>query len=366
MVIGENHYCVELYDGSIECAGSNAHGQLWLGSASLGSGMLVPAAVLRGTPIRSFSCGSDFSCAAPATGDNKVYCVGSGADNLLGNGNFNDTVVSVTQPVLVRGLQQTPRIAQLVSATSASCVLYAAPGSPSSVQCWGFYNRETSNTTTVSITGVDKAAALAITVEGDAGCVVLQNGTVACWVGSRRAMRVLGLSSAVRIVMGRELACAVVKRRNMEGSLWCWHLRPENLISRPSFVTSSAKPQRVQGLPGSVLDAVAGWDHVCALVQVSTDVGGEVYCWGRNEVGQLGQGYTDGTWYEPAGSMTPLRVDGLINVTALYAGYDDTCAETASRWVYCWGYNAAGMLNIDGEPFKVIVMRPTPIQKLCA
>jgi hypothetical protein len=364
MVIGAFHLCVMLYDRNIECAGFNNHGQLWQGWTSQGSGVLLPAVVLPGTPIRSFSCGSFFSCAAPSTGDNKVYCVGRGDSNYLGDGNFDYTVVTEIEPLLVKGLQQAPRIAQLATADQATCVLYSAPGSPSSVQCWGFYYREANNSTTVTMTGVDNATMVVMSTVGEAGCVLLQDETVACWVGSVRAERVRGLSNAVRVVMGYATACAVVKSQGVPGSLWCWLTRAQFMAERPSLVSRSIKPQLVQGLPGSVLDAVAGYDHVCALVQVSIDLGGEVYCWGDNMYAQLGQGYTNGTWDKRAGSTTPLRVDGLSNVIALYGGHHATCAETATHRVYCWGQNAAGMLGTGLD--SSFVMRPAPMQKLCA
>jgi alpha-tubulin suppressor-like RCC1 family protein len=226
----------------------------------------------------------------------------------------------------------------------------------------------TSNITTISITVVDETATLAMSSQGDLGCVVLHNEIIACW-GTQaeapyRAVLVPGLSSVANVVMGGNTACAVVKQHNVDGSLLCWQLTPSNLDRKPTFVTSSPLPQLVQGLPGSVLDAVAGDDHVCALVRVSTDTGGQVYCWGHNEVGQLGQGDTNGFWGQPDGSRTPLRVDGLSNVTALYAGFLTTCAKTATRQIHCWGYDSQHMLPIG--IVGGIVERPTRLQQLCA
>lgn len=70
---------------------------------------------------------------ASASLGNKVYCLGAGFNGQLGNGKNDNSAV----PVPVLGLKQSPPIVQLDTYNSAACVLYAGPGSDSSVQCWG-------------------------------------------------------------------------------------------------------------------------------------------------------------------------------------------------------------------------------------
>jgi alpha-tubulin suppressor-like RCC1 family protein len=128
----------------------------------------------------------------------------------------------------------------------------------------------------------------------------------------------------------------------------------------------------VTGLPGDAVDVQLGWDHACVLVNAGASIGGAVYCWGANYAGQLGQGYTQGyntgrpEGYQ--GSSTPLLVEGLDHVTALYAGDENTCALTAAERVMCWGGNRYGMLGVGyAHPEKAYdaVVRPTAMLQLC-
>ena len=69
---------------------------------------------------------------------------------------------------------------------------------------------------------------------------------------------------------------------------------------------------------------------------------GHVYCWGQNNVGQLGQGNVygpqGGQYSRPAINM--LKVQGPENVVELQVGASHSCARTSTNQVYCWGENA--------------------------
>ena len=69
---------------------------------------------------------------------------------------------------------------------------------------------------------------------------------------------------------------------------------------------------------------------------------GTVWCWGRNEYGQLGNGAT-------TNSSTPVSVTGITTATEVSAGGFNSCATLASGAVQCWGSNEANQLQI-GSP----------------
>jgi cysteine-rich repeat protein len=88
-----------------------------------------------------------------------------------------------------------------------------------------------------------------------------------------------------------------------------------------------------------------GMDHTCAVTNV-----GEVYCWGRNDAGQLGYGHTDDLGDEPGEAPSdvgpvPLGAAAL----SIAAGRDHTCALLVNGELRCWGGGARGQLGIgDG------------------
>lgn len=101
-------------------------------------------------------------------------------------------------------------------------------------------------------------------------------------------------------------------------------------------------PVQVQGLPSGVESITAGIDHTCAVAN------GAAYCWGADDSGQLGDGnVTYGSFYQP------VAVQGLTaGVTAISASSpdpnnDDVNCAVANGDVYCWGSNAYGQLG-DG------------------
>lgn len=89
----------------------------------------------------------------------------------------------------------------------------------------------------------------------------------------------------------------------------------------------------VAGLLGATT-IVAGGNHTCVLA------GSDVWCWGLNSKGQVGDGTT-------ANRNTPVKVlSGAQNITA---GYDYTCATLFSGQVMCWGNNSQGQLANGGQ-----------------
>lgn len=77
-----------------------------------------------------------------------------------------------------------------------------------------------------------------------------------------------------------------------------------------------------------MLDVVVDYDFTCALVE-----GGEVYCWGENDQGQLGDPTSDRR-------IEPMPVD-VPPAVGLFAGFRRACAATAGGF-QCWGTGTFG------------------------
>ncbi len=93
-------------------------------------------------------------------------------------------------------------------------------------------------------------------------------------------------------------------------------------------------------VPGlsSVVQLAAGEAHTCARTSA-----GQVYCWGLNNNGQLG----DGTTLNRQAPTLVALPSGVTGFTRIAAGSLHTCGLTASGALYCWGDNLLGQLG-DG------------------
>ena len=91
--------------------------------------------------------------------------------------------------------------------------------------------------------------------------------------------------------------------------------------------------------PGAA-NVVSGWYHNCALTKA-----GDVHCWGRNNVGQLGQGNVVAIGDDELPNKIP-KVDLGAKALSLVAGEYHTCAIVEGGKVRCWGRSNVGQLGL--------------------
>jgi alpha-tubulin suppressor-like RCC1 family protein len=140
--------------------------------------------------------------------------------------------------------------------------------------------------------------------------------------------RVTNLDDAIDVAAGSAHSCAV--RAN--GRVVCFG---DNEFGQLGDGTRSDRnlPSAVGALAPRAVSVVAGNRHSCALTS-----DGSVYCWGLNDVGQLGDGST-------THRSTPVRAGTLDDVVLLEAGGNTTCATRSTGAVYCWGENSLGQVG---------------------
>lgn len=124
--------------------------------------------------------------------------------------------------------------------------------------------------------------------------------------------------------------CAVIP----DGRVFCWGRDDAGQLGDGIATTNSATPVQVASLPPALAIA-AGGKHSCAI-----DTGLGVWCWGSDAFGELGDGTT------ATRRLKPVHVAG-IQGESISAGFHFTCAVTVARLVQCWGYNKYGELG-DG------------------
>lgn len=137
----------------------------------------------------------------------------------------------------------------------------------------------------------------------------------------------------------------------LHGDVFCWGANMKGQLGDGTTAGHST-PRLVPGLSDAVKVVVGAGapdltGHTCAL-----DGAGVVYCFGANSTGQLGDGTT-------LDRPTPATVGDLPPVVSLSSGAQHTCALTGSGDVYCWGRNSGGQLG-DGT----LIDRPSPTRTL--
>jgi alpha-tubulin suppressor-like RCC1 family protein len=133
--------------------------------------------------------------------------------------------------------------------------------------------------------------------------------------------------------------CAV----RSDETAWCWGSNSNGQLGDGSS-SSSAKPVRVVGLSG-VAQVAADWVHSCAM---TTD--GDAYCWGENDGMQIGDPKAETSYpgCVAGGCTEPVKVVQLSGVAAIGTGGRHSCAIVASGQPFCWGFNELGQLG-DGK-----------------
>jgi alpha-tubulin suppressor-like RCC1 family protein len=90
-----------------------------------------------------------------------------------------------------------------------------------------------------------------------------------------------------------------------------------------------------------------GVGHACGVT--TTNI---AYCWGANDLGQLGIGTSTGperchsVFLDVSCSTRPVRVAGGLAFHAVGSNGNATCGITTSSRAYCWGFNGEGQLGI--------------------
>jgi alpha-tubulin suppressor-like RCC1 family protein len=228
--------------------------------------------------------------------------------------------------------------------------------------CWGSntFGELGDNTTTYrsAPTQIYPAnSVVKVAAGGSHTCAILTNGTVACWgynyygqvgnndrnnVGSdvHSPVAATGLSNVTDIAAGDYHSCAVAG-----GALYCWGRNEWGEIAQPdstclpsAYHDHCPAPVAVTALSSGVTALATGNSNTCAVKN------GNAYCWGYNDSGEIGTGA-----HGHYGVYTPTVVINTGDVTGIstsVAGYY-TCAVLSGGGVLCWGANSSGQLG-DG------------------
>ena len=236
--VGTSHACVVLQDGSALCWGEGGLGELGNG-AFMGSATPIVVELPTGGRLRTIAAGAASTCGV--TENDEMLCWGSGTYGQLGpTGNQGSTVPTIVP--LPEGVEA----AAVVAGSHHYCAITAAD----EVLCWG---------------------------RNQAG----QLGTGAAGQSSSRPLAVASLSGISGGAAGAAHSCSVAR----DGRIECWGAGELGQIGDGALAArlEPAVPTMPAGVQFHRIGA--GADHSCALTTA-----GEVYCWGENREGNLGNG----------------------------------------------------------------------------
>ena len=335
---GAWHVCATVIDGSARCWGRNEFGQLGTGDQTNSNVVQLVTGLQNAVNI---GAGSGHTCAILS--DGSVRCWGANLGGELGNGTTADSAV----PVLVTAISGEARLTHISRSYEHGCVRVSDGG----VRCWGRNDSGQIGNGEVAVEAADPhvldlSATLDVATGGVQSCALMGNHTVRCWGGNTQGsvgngsagppetapVNVTGLGSdTVALALGGAHGCAL----DVAGQVYCWGANDAGQVGNGNFTLSVASATLVDDLE-DVVAIAAGGAHTCALQGT-----GFVFCWGADDADQLG---TAGS----GDSASPALVPGLVNVRDIAAGDRHTCALLANGQVWCWGANDDGQLG-DGS-----------------
>jgi alpha-tubulin suppressor-like RCC1 family protein len=115
------------------------------------------------------------------------------------------------------------------------------------------------------------------------------------------------------------------------GEAYCWGDNQEGELGTGSRVDATVPTAVIGGIRFLTIDAAV--EFTCGLATT-----GEAYCWGRNDSHTLGNAAM-------RRSLAPVLVSGGLLFRAVAAGADHVCGLAVDGAAFCWGANDAGQLG---------------------
>ncbi|MBU6289793.1 MAG: hypothetical protein KGS10_16665, partial [Chloroflexi bacterium] len=319
LVAGDAFVCGQSGQAGWSCWGDNTDGQLGDGTSA---SKAVPTRVQISQTFASISVGGNHTCALTAASE--AWCWGANESGQIGD----DSTIARTTPVRVGG---GIAFASLSAGANHTCGVTAA----GQAYCWGDnQSSQLGDGTTVKARAVPVPVAggerfAAISAYANQTCGATQDGTTRCW-GSSSTWKwsgATGSTTATAVTYGLDHAC---------NTTTCWggeHVAYVGLLG--NGVGWPTGQQATISSPAAFSSVDAGSMHTCGL-----SAPGNIYCWGGNDHGELGDGTMRDRW-------TPVKVSGTTTFGAVSAGTHRTCALSLTGEAWCWGQGINGS-NGDG------------------
>ena len=310
------HVCALKSDKTAACWGSNSFGQHSIGSTDSDPHPtptpLMQSSTVVQPDINDISTGQGFTCFVDTS--NTAHCVGFNFYGQLGDSTLGDGADKVF-PVRAGTAGE---YGLIWSGYSHSCGTMGR-ASPSSVKCWG-----SNGSLGVGVTSPSSVSTPVLA----AGFTTL-NGTLAQPIGTG----------------GNGVSCGIANNSVLN----CWGYNSRGQLGRG---TSGAATSSASAAPVCKVNIV-NCSGVGNELNLTTSFGigefascavadDDVYCWGTNNHGQLGDGSFDNRFF-----AQPIAL--AVDAEQVAVGGFHACAVLTDGSVRCWGWNNDGQLG-DGDP----------------
>ncbi len=304
---GTSHSCV-IHGDSLYCSGSNNYGELGFDT---GSQPRYTEQLALASGVQQVAVGQHFTCALQY---GAVLCIGEGDKGQLGNGGTANH--STWQQV--SGLGTVPGdVIEITAGEGHACAIRWVGETTKQLWCWGN------------------------NASGQIGDNTLVNKLVPVQIAT-------GESSPqwLQVTAGTAHTCGIVGISSSSyGRAKCWGYNGHGTLGDGTVTTRKLPTQVLRGgVPfDDAADMTAGAEHTCAVAQ-NTNPAQRVFCWGRNQYGQVtANGVADGADYRVPNQT------GMFSVQWFAQGpkANHVCVNyfsTVSGFFepVCWGKNVNG------------------------
>jgi len=337
---GQTHACALLADKSVRCWGANNKGQLGRDPATT-SGSTTPLAVTLPGPADALASGDAFSCAVVGGG---VYCWGTNSAGQVGLPVPGSALTF--SPHRIDEVSGTfEGVVDVVAGGDFAC----ARLSTGKMGCWGASDKGQlgSGSTTLSTQASSPLYIKDVTsmsANGQSAFIVFGTNAVRCWGANDSSQLGTGDTTTSPIPtspsgtttwssfgLGLLHGCGIAT----DASLLCWGSNSHGQAGQPLATTKVSTPTAVSAA-GLVAQVSGGDFHTCWVKKDKS-----LYCLGGNGSGQISIGKAT------ANELTPQAVKGLTSVQMVSARGSFTCSVDSTQQLWCWGANDKGQLG-DG------------------
>ena len=278
----------------------------YVGISTIRYEFVPPDAPTSETHSSVLATGNSHSCAILENGS--AMCWGLDNYGQLGDGGDATNLIKPTSFVSIDGGQT---VAQIYARQLRTCIVL----DDNSASCWGFNE--------------DGQA-------GDNSTNTYKSPSVKVEFPQGKGVKSMG--------MGLKHTCAILE----DDTLTCWGLDSYGALGNGNSDTSDKYTPQTITTPSDrkVVKVEPGATHTCILL----DDGG-VMCWGRDNVGQLGNGDTSDTIHAPSSNVE--LPEGRA-ATDLSVGDHHSCALLDNGSITCWGLNNYGQLGENTTTNRLI------------